>query len=66
VSYVAQITPIELLGSQINKSTLHNYSFIRNLSLNLGDQVVIKKAGDIIPQVIQVIKSKNGQKLNTC
>jgi DNA ligase (NAD+) len=65
VSYVAQITPVNLLGSQINKSTLHNYGFIRNLNLNIGDQVVIKKAGDIIPQVIQVIKSDSKQP-NAC
>ena len=65
VSYVAQITPVDLLGSQINKSTLHNYAFIRGLSLNIGDQVVIKKAGDIIPQVIQVINSGTKSK-NTC
>lgn len=56
VSYVAQITQVSLLGSKINKATLHNYGFIRELNLNIGDRVVIKKAGDIIPQVIQVIK----------
>jgi DNA ligase (NAD+) len=38
--------------------TLHNYSFIRNLKLNVGDETVIKKAGDVIPQIIQIIKLK--------
>ncbi|KLL03666.1 MAG: NAD-dependent DNA ligase [Mycoplasmataceae bacterium CE_OT135] len=56
ISYVAQITQVSLLGSKINKATLHNYGFIRELNLNIGDQVVVKKAGDIIPQVAQVIK----------
>lgn len=65
VSYVAKIIPVDLLGSQINKSTLHNYGFIRHLNLNIGDQVVIKKAGDIIPQVIQVVNSGTKSK-NTC
>ncbi|RHZ37295.1 NAD-dependent DNA ligase LigA [endosymbiont GvMRE of Glomus versiforme] len=63
VSYVAQIIPVSLLGSQISKATLHNYGFIQQLNLAIGDRVVIKKAGDIIPQVVQVIKM-NGQ--NTC
>jgi DNA ligase (NAD+) len=61
VSYVAQITQISLSGSKINKATLHNYGFIRELNLNIGDQVVIKKAGDIIPQVTQVIKTETNQ-----
>ncbi|CAG8556562.1 3678_t:CDS:10, partial [Racocetra persica] len=54
ITYVAEITPVNLRGSQINKATLHNYAFIRNLALNIGDEVVIKKAGDVIPQVSQV------------
>jgi len=65
VSYVAQITQITLSGSKINKATLHNYGFIRELNLNIGDQIVIKKAGDIIPQVAQVIKTETN-KQNNC
>lgn len=59
ITYVAEITPVILQGSQINKATLHNYAFIHNLALNVGDEVVIEKAGDIIPQVKQVIKLTN-------
>jgi len=50
---------VVLVGSKINKVTLHNYTFIRNRTLNIGDEVVIKKAGDVIPQVSQVIKLTN-------
>lgn len=56
ISYVAEIDPIELLGSLIKKITLHNYSFIREKKINVGDEIVIKKVGDVIPQVVQVIK----------
>src|SRR2546421_992770 len=56
ITYVAQIEPVILQGSKLAKVTLHNYEFIRNLKLNIGDQVIIKKAGDVIPQVNQVIK----------
>jgi DNA ligase (NAD+) len=56
ITYVAEIIPVILQGSKISKTTLHNYAFIHNLKLNIGDEVVIKKAGDVIPQITQVIK----------
>ncbi|KLL01564.1 MAG: NAD-dependent DNA ligase LigA [Mycoplasmataceae bacterium RC_NB112A] len=56
ITYVAVVEPVLLLGSKVSKVTLHNYAFIRSLKLNIGDQVVIKKAGDVIPQIIQIIK----------
>ncbi|CAJ0841889.1 10667_t:CDS:2 [Entrophospora sp. SA101] len=59
ITYVAEIVPVILQGSKISKVTLHNYAFIRNLNLNIGDEVVIKKAGDVIPQITQIIKSDN-------
>jgi len=58
ITYVAEIEPVTLQGSKISKVTLHNYSFISNLKLNIGDQIIIKKAGDVIPQIIQIIKLK--------
>jgi DNA ligase (NAD+) len=48
-----------LQGSKINKVTLHNYGFIHNLKLNIGDEVIIEKAGDIIPQIKKIIKLTN-------
>jgi len=48
-----------LQGSKINKVTLHNYAFVRNLKLDISDEIVIKKAGDVIPQITQVIKISN-------
>jgi DNA ligase (NAD+) len=56
ISYVGEVDQVIIQGSKINKVTLHNYKFIQHLNLNIGDKVVIKKAGDIIPQVTQVIK----------
>lgn len=56
VSYVAEIEPIRLLGSLIRRITLHNYSFIKQKRINIGDEIVVRKSGDVIPQVIQVIK----------
>ncbi|MCE8159292.1 MAG: NAD-dependent DNA ligase LigA [Candidatus Moeniiplasma glomeromycotorum] len=59
ITYVAVIEPVLLLGSKISKVTLHNYAFIRSLKLNRGDEIVIKKAGDVIPQITQIIKSEH-------
>lgn len=56
VSYVAQINPVLLKGSKISKVTLHNYRFIQESKIDIGDRVVVKKAGDVIPQIIQIIK----------
>lgn len=51
VSYIALVDPIILKGSKINKATLHNFQFIKELKLNIGNEVIIKKAGDVIPQI---------------
>jgi DNA ligase (NAD+) len=59
ITYVAEIEPTILQGSKISKVTLHNYAFINNLKLNIGDEILIKKAGDVIPQIIQVTKLNN-------
>ena len=59
ITYVAVVEPVFLLGSQVSKVTLHNYAFIRNLKLGIGDRIVIKKAGDVIPQITQIIKKDN-------
>lgn len=59
ITYVAEVEPVTLQGSKISKVTLHNYAFIRNLKLNIADEVIIKKAGDVIPQITQIVKLKN-------
>jgi DNA ligase (NAD+) len=62
ITYVAEIEPVILQGSTISKVTLHNYAFIRNLKLNIGDEIIIKKAGDVIPQITQIIKLKDNDR----
>jgi len=59
ITYVAEIEPTILQGSTISNVTLHNYAFILSLNLNINDEVVIKKAGDVIPQITKVIKLNN-------
>ncbi|MBE6757250.1 MAG: NAD-dependent DNA ligase LigA [Ruminococcaceae bacterium] len=47
-------TPVTLSGSTVARATLHNEEFIREKGLYLGDTVVLRKAGDIIPEVVRV------------
>lgn len=47
-------TPVQLSGSTVSRATLHNEEFIREKGLCIGDTVVLRKAGDIIPEVVRV------------
>jgi DNA ligase (NAD+) len=53
---VAELEPVELQGTTVKRATLHNLKQIQELDLDLGDLVVIRKAGDIIPEVVKVVK----------
>ncbi|MHA1690270.1 MAG: NAD-dependent DNA ligase LigA, partial [Candidatus Heimdallarchaeaceae archaeon] len=57
---VAKITPVELDGSIIDSPTLHNYAQIQKKGVCIGSTVIIEKAGDIIPQIVRVVKKGTG------
>ncbi len=58
ITPMAILEPIKLAGSTISKTTLHNEDFIIEKDLKIGDHVIIKKAGDVIPEVVEVVKEK--------
>ena len=58
ITPMAILEPVKVAGSTISKTTLHNEDFIKEKDLKIGDTVVIQKAGDVIPEVVQVKKEK--------
>ncbi len=58
VTPVANLEPVELGGSIVRRATLHNEDNIKKLDLHEGDYVYVEKAGEVIPQVVEVEKSK--------
>ena len=51
---VAHLEPIEISGSLVSRATLHNEDFITSRDIRIGDYVVVRKAGEIIPEVVEV------------
>jgi DNA ligase (NAD+) len=53
---VAHLTPITVAGSVVARASLHNEDFIKEKDIRVGDTIILQKAGDIIPEVVSVIK----------
>ncbi|UCC22419.1 MAG: NAD-dependent DNA ligase LigA [Planctomycetota bacterium] len=53
---VANLTPVQLAGTTVKRASLHNFDELNRLDVRCGDTVLIEKAGEIIPQVLQVNK----------
>lgn len=58
ITPLAILEPVVVAGSKISKTTLHNEDYIKERDIRIGDTVIIQKAGDVIPEVIEVVKKK--------
>ena len=58
ITPMALFDTINLAGSNVSKATLHNIDYIKEKDIRIGDTVLVQKAGDIIPEVVESIKEK--------
>ncbi len=65
ITPMAILMPVVVAGSKISKTTLHNEDFIKQKDLKIGDHILIQKAGDVIPEVVKVLKDKRTGKEKT-
>ncbi len=57
VTPVAHLSPVQLAGTTVTRATLHNEDEILRLGVRIGDTVIVRKAGDIIPEVMEVMEN---------
>lgn len=58
VTPTAELEPVRLAGTVVRRATLHNEDYIRAKDVRIGDTVVVRKAGEIIPEVVRVVPEK--------
>ncbi|WP_068676890.1 NAD-dependent DNA ligase LigA [Oceanobacillus sp. Castelsardo] len=58
ITPTAILEPVRIAGTTVQRASLHNEDLIREQDIRIGDMVVIKKAGDIIPKVVRVVEEK--------
>jgi DNA ligase (NAD+) len=64
VTPVAELDPVELSGTTVKRASLFNWDEVRRLDVRIGDRVVVEKAGEIIPQVVEVlVEARSGNEV---
>jgi len=59
ITPVAELDEVEISGVRVKRATLHNFELLESMNLNVGDKVLIERAGDVIPKVLRITKKVN-------
>jgi DNA ligase (NAD+) len=59
VTPVGEFDPVDLFGAQVEKASLYNCAEIERLNLNVGDEVLVERANDVIPKILEVTEKRN-------
>jgi DNA ligase (NAD+) len=60
---MAIVRPIQLAGTMVERATLHNQDFINEKDIRIGSTIILRKAGDIVPEIVSVLKEKQSDAL---
>lgn len=55
---IANLAPVRLAGSTVSRATLHNESYVNEKDIRVGDTVIVRKAGEIIPEIVESVKGE--------
>lgn len=58
ITPTAILEPVQIAGTTVSRASLHNSDYIEQKDIKLGDTVIVQKAGDIIPEIVEVLKEK--------
>ncbi len=56
ITPIAELAPVRLAGTTVSRATLHNGSYIREKDIRIGDTVIVRKAGEIIPEIVAAVE----------
>jgi DNA ligase (NAD+) len=62
ITPVAHLRPVRIDGSVVSRATLHNEDNIKRLDVRIGDTIILRKAGDIIPEIVSVVRTLRPKK----
>ncbi|ORJ62456.1 NAD-dependent DNA ligase LigA [Geothermobacter hydrogeniphilus] len=66
ITPVAHLRPVSISGVTVSRASLHNWDEIKRLDLRIGDRVIVERAGDVIPDVVRVLKDQRRGNETTC
>ena len=58
ITPVAELKEVDFSGVKVKRATLHNFDLLESMKLNIGDSVIVERAGDVIPKVVKIVKKE--------